>query len=69
MVGPIVSSIMPPDLDHIDSVITIQKPDMIIALGRQSASACLKFHGIFPLLIAPHPASRSLTYSLYRMAG
>jgi len=68
VVGKTADSIFPPNLVHIENVIQEQRPDLVVACGKQAENALL---GIFPrsLLIVPHPAHRLVTNSLYELAA
>ncbi len=68
VVGEAPNSILPPDSDHIRSVLHVQEPDIVLTLGRHAANAVQPlWNG--PLLILPHPAYRVVTNALYAQAG
>lgn len=68
IVGETPGSVVPPDQEHIRSVLAEQRPDVLVACGRQAADA---LHGLcsLPTLLLPHPAYRLLTNAVYVEAG
>ncbi|MGH9849030.1 MAG: hypothetical protein ACREBD_04155 [Blastocatellia bacterium] len=67
IVGTTPSSVVPPDRDHIHSVLAARKPAVIVACGRQAELALLDIWP-GPLLAIPHPAHRLVTNALYQQA-
>lgn len=59
---------LPVDIEHISSLLTIFKPDIAVAAGKQAAEALLSIVKV-PLLIMPHPASRVVTNKLIKQAA
>lgn len=62
------NGIAPIDYDHITRVLLEQRCDMILACGNQATEAAKKY-AEYPILSVPHPASRVLKNSLYKLAG
>lgn len=63
VVGPTPASVVPPDPDHIRSVLARAAPDLVVTFGRQAAAAV---GPLWPGRIVgmPHPAWRFCTNSL-----
>lgn len=58
---------LPPDPVHIDAVLRIEHPDVVVCCGKQAELAVAPgWPG--PLLVVPHPAHRLVTDDLYREA-
>lgn len=68
-VGDNPDSLFPPDLAHIQKVLTEQKPKYVVACGRQAEKGVLQVGVTKHLIIVPHPSHRLLTNELYTMAG
>jgi hypothetical protein len=60
IVGDCPSSVVPPNPKHIREVLLQQRPNYIIAFGKQAEKALINFTTT-PLLILPHPTWRVLT--------
>jgi hypothetical protein len=61
------NGICPPDIEHVKDVLKVQRPEFVVACGKQAAKVLLPLFS--PLLIIPHPAHRLVTNDLYRRAG
>lgn len=66
--GDTPSSIVPPDIDHINSVLVDTTPDVVVACGQQAGNL-LKDLWKGSLLVIPHPACRVVTNALYERAN
>lgn len=69
-VGDNPDSIIKADIHHIRQVVLEQRPDVVVALGKEAVRGVMVACGDHPLVIlAPHPASRVLTNDLYGRIG
>lgn len=67
-VGPSPDSSCEPDHHHVSGVLQSTQPDAVVACGKQAAATIRRaWEG--PTLLVPHPASRTLTNDLYKLAG
>lgn len=62
------SSVIEPDVRHIQTILESTKPDVVVACGKLPEAA-LRCAWKGPLLCLPHPAHRVLTNDLYIMAA
>jgi hypothetical protein len=62
------TSVVEPDIRHVKDVLAEQKPDYVVAAGKQAASVLRQLE-VVPLMVVPHPAYRLLTDDLYWEAG
>lgn len=69
IVGAEPSSIVEPDDEHIQDVLSSTEATVIVAMGKQAAESVRPFVSRRPFMIVPHPAYRCLTNELYRQAG
>jgi hypothetical protein len=68
--GADAASFMEADIHHMVVTVRKRKPDVIVALGKESGRGAMIACAHHPLVIlAPHPASRVLTNDLYRKIG
>ena len=67
--GATPDSVVPADLKHVNHVITLNRPDVIIACGRLVEKAMDQLTGLPLWLAVPHPAHRVLTNCLYFKIG
>lgn len=68
IVGHGSSSSLPPDFNHLRSVIDEKAPEIVIACGARALDAVIRCWG-GPLLAVPHPAHRLLTTRLYELGA
>lgn len=67
IVGKTADSVIPPDFDHIKTILERRQPHAVVTCGKQAEQALLKvWKGA--LLAVPHPAHRLVTDDLYRAA-
>lgn len=59
---------LPPDPEHIKSVLAYHTPDAVVACGKQAEAAIIPLWS-GKLLVIPHPASRVLTNALLKHAN
>jgi len=69
LVGKYPSTLLPPDLKHITTVIKTVKPKVIVTCGSLAAWAVTPLAGELPVLQLPHPAYRVVTNRLFKQAG
>lgn len=62
-VGTAVAGKAEPDREHILDVLSDQQPDIVLVCGKQAESAVQELWD-GPLLVIPHPTSRTLTNDL-----
>ena len=67
-VGTSVSGKADADVAHILHVLNTQEPDVVIAFGKEAEKALVVLWS-GPLMVLPHPASRTLTNALYDRAS
>jgi hypothetical protein len=67
IVGATPDSVVPPDREHIRTILTARKPNVVVACGRQAELALLNIWS-GSLLAIPHPAHRLVTNALYQQA-
>jgi hypothetical protein len=67
LVGEGPDSVLPPDFDHVASLFYTFGPRTVVACGQQAERVAVDIWG-GPLLVLPHPASRTLTNDLLDIA-
>lgn len=68
VVGERPSSVVPPDPEHIRSVLAARAPAAVVCFGRQAELAVLPLWA-GPAVILPHPAHRLVTNALFERAA